>query len=319
MSGVTQEEIFGLLNCKVVYSLREMPVPDNDDEIIRHLIAEGYLTDSLDGKYSITNMGALLLANDITKFPSIAHKRVRIVRYTGANKMSSDLEREGSLGYAQGFSGIIKFIMSSTPKTETYVNGVRRLIPHFPEVAIREIVANALIHQDFTINGAGPMVEIYNNRIEIVNPGHSLIELDRILDERRSRNVKLAASMRQLHLCEERGGGLDKAVISIKMQKLPAPAFYSSQDSMRVALFSPKAFSEMSKQDKERACFFHCVLRWIQNDYMNNTSLRQRFSLPDEDYQAVSALISSMIKSGRIKPADPKQGNRAAKYIPYWA
>ena len=70
--------------------------------------------------------------------------------------------------------------------------------------------ANALIHQDFMATGVGPVVEIYDNRIEVTNPGNGPINTDRILDERRSRNEKLAATMRSFGLCEERDGGLDK-------------------------------------------------------------------------------------------------------------
>lgn len=181
------------------------------------------------------------------------------------------------------------------------------------------MIANALIHQDFTIPGNGPMIEIYSDRIEISNPGNSLIDTDRILDERRSRNEKLAATMRGLGLCEERGGGLDKTMFEVERRHLPAPEFNSSTDSMRVVLFGPKSFSAMSKQDRQRACFYHAVLRWLKHDYMSNSTLRERFSLPDEDYQAVSAVISEALKMGRIAPADPTQGRRNAKYVPYWA
>lgn len=319
LAGVPEDNIHKLLDVNISYSLREKPVPTGQAEIMKELLSEGYIVDSMDGTYSITNMGALLFAFDLTQFPSIAQKRVRVIRYTGTNKMSSDLEQEGVRGYARGFSGIIKFVLDNTPKIESYINGIRRMQPHYPETAIREIVANALIHQDFTLSGTGPMVEIYSDRIEITNPGHSLINVDRILDERRSRNAKLALAMRHLNLCEERGGGLDKAILAIEMLNLPAPAFFSSEDSMRVVLFAPKTFTDMSRIDKERACYMHCVIRWIQNDFMSNSSLRQRFSLPDKDYQAVSTLISAAIKNGRIKAADPNQGNRFARYVPYWA
>jgi ATP-dependent DNA helicase RecG len=61
------------------------------------------------------------------------------------------------------------------------------------------------------------------------------------------------------------------------------------------------------------------VLRWIQRDFMSNTTLRARFSLKEGEYQKVSDVISNGIKSRRIIPADPSQGKRNAKYIPYWA
>ena len=88
---------------------------------------------------------------------------------------------------------------------------------------------------------------------------------------------------------------------------------------MRVVLLAPKNFGQMSKAEKMRACFFHCVLRWMTHDYMSNTTLRERFSLSPDDSQAVSAIISESINRGRIGPADPDQGKRNAKYIPYWA
>jgi predicted HTH transcriptional regulator len=120
-------------------------------------------------------------------------------------------------------------------------------------------------------------------------------------------------------LCEERGGGVDKAILEIEEMFLPAPMFISSENAMRVVVFGRKHFKDLSKADKVWACYCHCVVRWIKHDYMNNTSLRKRFSLPDEEYQAVSTVISNARKAGKIKPADPEQGPRHAKYIPYFA
>ncbi len=146
--------------------------------------------------------------------------------------------------------------MERLPKEERYINGVRRMVPHFPETAIREVIANAMIHQDFIVGGVGPVVEIYENRIEVTNPGNSLIATDRILDERRSRNEKLASTMRAFGLCEERGGGLDKTLIEIEADHLPAPDFISSENSMRVVLFAPRAFSQMSKAREDAGLLF---------------------------------------------------------------
>jgi predicted HTH transcriptional regulator len=208
--------------------------------------------------------------------------------------------------------------MDRLPKHEIYKDGVRRTVSKYSETAIREIIANALIHQDFAVSGAGPVVEIYEDRIEVTNPGNSLIEVDRIIDERRSRNQKFASAMREMGICEERGGGIDKAIIEIEEMNLPAPEFHTSSDAMRVIIFGPKQFSELSKADRVWSCFCHCVVRWIRHDYMSNTSLRQRFLLEDEQYQAVSSVISDARKAKRIIPADNDQGKRNARYVPYW-
>lgn len=318
LPNVTKEEVFARLKVDPMFALANEPRP-SDDDTIRKLVNQGLLIDNYEGRYDITNLGAILLAADVADFPSIKGKAVRIIKYVGRDKSRSELEQEGRLGYAVGFSGMMKFLMGLLPKEEKYIAGIRRPVPAYPEAAIREIIANALIHQDFTITGAGPVVEIYDNRVEITNPGNSLIDTDRIIDERRSRNEKLAMAMRALGLCEERGGGLDKTLNEIEKIHLPAPDFISSENSMCVVLYGPRAFNEMTKADKQRACFHHCVLRWLMRDYMSNSTLRERFSLPQEEYQAVSAIIGEAVKLGRIAPADPNQGNRNAKYVPYWA
>lgn len=46
----------------------------------------------------------------------------------------------------------------------------------YPELAIRELVGNMLIHQDLTIRGGGPLVEVFDDRVEFSNPGASLIQ-----------------------------------------------------------------------------------------------------------------------------------------------
>ncbi len=69
----------------------------------------------------------------------------------------------------------------------------------FPRLAIRELVANALIHQDLTITGAGPMIEIFADRLEVTNPGLPLVEPLRFIDMApRSRNEFIGSAMRQV-------------------------------------------------------------------------------------------------------------------------
>jgi ATP-dependent DNA helicase RecG len=174
-------------------------------------------------------------------------KAVRIVKYVGRDKSRSDFEQEGKKGYAVGFTGMMKFLMERLPKEERYIDGVRRMVPHFPETAIREVIANALIHQDFMASGVGPVVEIYDNRIEVSNPANSPISTDRLLDERHSRDEKLAATMRSLGLCEERGGGLDKTLLEIEAEHLPAPDFISSKIQCVSCYLRPRASAKCRK------------------------------------------------------------------------
>ena len=189
----------------------------------------------------------------------------------------------------------------------------------YPEPAVRELVPNALIHQDFSITGTGPMVEIFDDRLEISNPGQPLIDTLRFIDHSpRSRNEDLASTMRRLHVCEERGSGIDKVIFQIELYQLPAPDFRTDETHTRVVLFSRLKLSEV--QDKVRACYQHACLEFVSNRQMTNTSLRKRFSISDENYSMASRIIADTIDAGLIKRHDPESASRKhAKYIPFWA
>lgn len=321
-SHQSADDVVAKLDIDTYCNLAGEKRPPRAVEMLKAICSRGFAREDWEGGFGITNLGALLFARDMAEFPSVAGKAVRVIVYSGSDKTRSEGERdeaEGRLGYAIGFRNMIKYIMAKLPRNEVYEDGVRKIASSYSATAIREIVANALIHQDFTITGVGPVIEIYKDRVEITNAGNSLIEVDRMIDERRSRNENLAKAMRDLGFCEERGGGLDKAITEIEDMLLPAPYFWASAHSMRVVVPGPTPLAKLSRSEKVWACFCHCVVRWIRNDYMSNTSLRQRFSLRGEDYQVASAIIAAARKEGKIVPEDENQGKRIARYVPYWA
>ncbi len=115
------------------------------------------------------------------------------------------------------------------------------------------------------------------------------------VEEREARRHQGAAS----GWCEERGGGLDKTLIEIEQAPHAGAGVRLVRNLDAVILFGPRPFNEMSKADKMRACFFHCVLRWLTRDYMSNASLRERFSLADRTTR-------------RPRPSSPSRSRRAA-------
>jgi ATP-dependent DNA helicase RecG len=325
-SNVSSQDVFDLLNWRSSFGLAQIPEPQSETEILARLSDWEFIKDELDGTFAITNLGALLLAQDITRFPSVSRKTVRVTQYIGIDAKKAAGEVVGRYGYAVGFEGLIDFIAERTPRREIYVNGVRSSSTVIPLIAIREVVANALVHQDLSAEGSGPIVEIYDNRIEVSNPGPPLGDINRIIDAApRSRNELLAKSMKLLNLCEERGKGLDNAIGAIEDLAsnegilLSGPAFRVSDNSFSVTLFGTKTFRSLSREEKLRICYQHCVLAYLRIEYMSNSSLRQRFSLSKEEYQAVSWIINDASKSNMISPADDMQGKKNARYIPAWA
>ena len=190
----------------------------------------------------------------------------------------------------------------------------------FPDPAVRELVANALIHQDFFVTGAGPMVEIFDDRIEITNPGETLVDTQRFVDTPpKSRNEVLASLMRRAGICEERGSGIDKVVFQVEYFQLPAPLFEVPEGFTRIVLFAPQKLTRMDKADRVRACYQHACLKYVNRDYLTNTSLRERFGIAPDNRAMASRYIREAVEDGSIKPYDEGAAKKLMKYVPFWA
>jgi len=233
------------------------------------------------------------------------------------NMLKEDI---GGKGYVVGFEGLMKYIEALIPTREVIVGALREKRTAYPLLAIREAVANALIHQDFAITGTGPVVEIFDNRMEITNSGTPLVDVKRIIDNPpKSRNEKLASLMRKLRMCEELGTGWDKIVISCELYQLPAPKIDLYEESTKVTLYSEMPFTNLSPEDKIWACYLHACIKHVQGEQLTNSSLRQRFGLKDSSSGSISRLIKETVEWNLIKPLDPTTAPRYMKYIPVWA
>lgn len=317
---ITSDDVLNLLDYTQYFRLTNQPLPDNRTGILDRLKADQLIVEDVGGKWNISNLGAILFAADLTQFPpALARKGVRFIAYGGVNKAATVTHRQdGKKGYASGFEGLISYINGLLPKNEHIGQALRVEKPLFPELAIRELVANALIHQDMTITGAGPQIEMFGDRIEITNPGTPLIATERMIDlPPRSRNEAVASLMRRMRLCEEQGSGLDKVIMQAELFQLPAPLFRASDNALQVILYGPRTFAQMTPDERARACYQHAVLKFVSGDRMTNTSLRGRFDIAEHNKAQVSKVISQTVESGVIKPADtnhPRSG-----YIPFWA
>ncbi len=266
------------------------------------------------------NLGALLFAKDLKDFTTVAPKGPRVVGYAGKNKLKMRIDRFGSRGYVYGFENLIDFINAQLPPNIIIGKAFREEYKMFPDIAVRELVANALIHQDFNEDGMFVTVEIYADRMEISNPGVPPIATDRLIDADKSRNESLADLMRRLRICERAGSGIDKVIVAVEAWQLPAPDFRTGEREFSVVLFSHTEFDEMSRNDKIRACFQHCVLKYVMNEKMTNQSLRERFNLSEAKSHLVSRVIRETVDAGHIKLDDPESTSRRySRYIPYWA
>ena len=317
---VTDEDVLLKIDYPAYFDLLGMPLPDGRAAILNALEAEGLIAPCDAGGWNIANLGAILLARKLGDFPRLGRKAMRIIQYKGTGRIETLKEQSDERGYAAGFEDIVKYIMTLVPSNEVIERSIRRTVPMFPDIAVRELVANALIHQDFTISGAGPMVEIFDDRIEITNPGDPLVDTARFVDTPpRSRNETLAALMRRFGICEEQGSGIDKVIFEVELWQLPAPLFEAPGEFTRATLFAHKSLSLMDRVERTRACYLHACLRYVSNLPMNNTSVRQRFGISTGNASQASRLLREALEVGAIVIRDPDAGTRNRTYLPFWA
>jgi len=317
---LTGDEVLALLNFPSYFDLLELPLPDGAEKILRQLTEDRMVVANQAGGWDITNLGAVLFAKNLGQFKGLGRKTARVIFYQGEGRLKTLREQGRTKGYAAGFEELIDFLNASLPRNEIIGKALRREMPMYPELAVRELVANALIHQDFSATGSGPMIEVFSDRLEITNPGTPLVRTERFLDTPpRSRNEALASFMRRVGICEERGSGIDKVVFQTEVFQLPAPSFETPEGTTRAVLFSHKDLKDMDRADRVRACYLHACLRYVQRNPMTNSSLRERFGIDERNAAIASRIIRDAIGDGMIRPYDPNQGKKYARYVPFWA
>ena len=314
------QEALSFLEYNSYFDLMNITQPNDAEGIAHYLLEEECIIKQDNGLYAITNLGAILFAKKLSDFDRIARKAIRIVQYDRNNRLQMLKEETSNKGYAIRFDELIRFAVALLPSKEEIETGLRTTVLPYPVIAIRESVANALIHQDFSVTGTGPTVEIFANRIEITNSGAPLVDIKRIIDNPpKSRNEKLAQLMRRMGICEELGTGWDKIIISCEAMFLPAPKIQLFEDSTRVTIFSDMPFTSIALEDKLWACYVHACIKYVQGEQLSNSTLRERFGLKETSSGSVSRLIKEAVEMKLIKPLDPTTAPRYMKYIPFWA
>lgn len=318
--NIEETEALKLLDYPAYFDLVGLPLPDNRRGIIERLQKEDIIVPTDNGSWNISNLGAVLFAKNLEQFKAIKRKAVRVILYKDRTRQETTREQIGAKGYANGFEGLIQFINSLLPRNEVLGAALRKDVPMYPEIAVRELVANAIVHQDFSITGTGPMIEIFSDRMEITNPGIPLVEPERFLDSPPiSRNEVMASMLRRMGICEERGSGIEKVVQATEHYQLPAPLFARTDKHTRVILFAAKSYNDMSTEDKIRACYLHASLKYKQHEFMTNTSLRERFKVEKQNSAIVSRVIKQTLDAGLIRVVDEEVGTKGRKYVPHWA
>lgn len=320
MEHLSVEQLLQRLDHKMLLERMGEASPGTAELTARRMEAYGLCKAETNNLWAITNLGALLFGNNLQEFPHLYSRRVIIRRYAGTNNLHAVFpQKESVRGYAIEFEDLVQSIMLNLPAVEE-ITIQRKQYSAYPEIAIRELLANALVHQDFSITGMQITVEIYTDRVVITNPGAPLQEITRLIDmPPQSRNEMLAQMMFMLRLCERRGSGMDRAMDAIEAMHLPAPRFEKDDSFTRITLYPSRKISEMSKDEKVQACYYHACLQHEKGEKLSNQSIRTRFNLGKGQSSMASRIIADTMAAGYIKPADAVLSKKFSTYIPYYA
>ncbi|KJS69475.1 MAG: transcriptional regulator [Comamonadaceae bacterium BICA1-1] len=313
------QDVLRLLDYPSYFRLLGLPLPDGHADLLQAMAADRLLERMDSGHWRVFNLGALLFAQRLADFGALGRKAVRLVRYKGDDRLQAEPEPLFLAGYAPVYEAVIAAIHQRLSGNEVIGKALRADVRMYPDLAIRELVANALIHQDLSISGAGPMVEMFSNRLEVTNPGAPLMDTQRLLDcPPRSRNEALASLMRRMHMCEERGTGVDKVVRSCELHQLPAPSFDKVEGSTRATLYALRPLTRMEAQDRIRAVYWHACLRHVCGQYTHNASIRERFGIADGNSSMASRLLKDAEAAKVIRVFDGQAAPKQRRYVPFW-
>lgn len=319
--NLSEDEVIKSLDFSQYYDKLELPVPRSRAKIFEDFISEKFVIRNDAGTWNITNLGALMIGKNLKSFESLLKRTVRVVSYRGKDRLNGIREREFVNGYALSHEDIVQYIMAIIPQEEVIEGAIRHSVVSFPEIAIRELLANCMIHQALDQRGTNPMVEIFGDRIEFSNAGAPLVAIERIIDTVPvSRNENMAGFMHKCGICEERGSGYDKIVMATSRNIMMAPRVENQNNQFtKAVLFSRVPFEILSKNDRIRTCYMQACLVYVNFAALDNRAVRILFGLDDKESYKASRIIKDTMTAGLIKPLDEETAPRYMKYVPFWA
>lgn len=314
----TWDEVKLLLAVEKYYDLLGSRMPGEETQIRdfmrMHFVERSSFDTSL---FYIRRLGAITFARALNDFPDIEYHSIRLIQLQARSITNTVFDRVYNKGYAVVFDDVIEQIKSLLLVTEKFVGGLRYEKRDFPLIAVREIVANACVHQDFTEHG-GIDITVSSRNITVTNPGKPQIPINRFVDEVYERNESLAEVLRILRICEKRGSGIDRALENIESRQIGAPEFIVKTRSTTVELRKDR-FVDMGMKERVNAAYLHCCLQAAKGTFLTNSSLRERFGLPKEKTALTSQVIAAAVEAGLIF-LDPvtKGSRRTARYLPFY-
>ncbi len=247
--------------------------------------------------------GALLLfgKEPLAFFPDAS---IRLARFLGTTKAEILDHQDITIPLINAIDPILAFVRRNTAMAAKFGAAQREDIPQYPIAVVREAATNALLHTDYSIKGASIQIAIYDDRIEITNPGALPLGLDMetaLSGVSQLRNRVIGRVFRELNLIEQWGSGLGRMIAICNEQGIPAPKFEELGNFFRVTLYH-KGSKLVKKGSREP------VLDYLQQH--KKISPKKATQLWGVTTRTASSRLKKMVKQGLLTeigkgPYDP--------------
>jgi ATP-dependent DNA helicase RecG len=188
------------------------------------------------------------------------------------------------------------------------IEGIKRIdIPAYPDVVLREVITNSVVHRDYRKMHCPVKIAMFDNRIEIENPGGLMpgLTIYNLVHKRDWRNPLLAELMKKFGFGDMDGQGIDRLYATALKIKIPPPVLIDHQNSFTLVLSAPKDFEDFSPEEKK----LMIIIMSIMNDYIDNQNIRSIFGISSEK---ASTLIKSLVADNVLQTSS--QSRKFAKY-----
>ena len=180
---------------------------------------------NISNENKINNTGVLFFASNVTKF--ISNSEMVLLAFKGKERVDIFDRKDVSDDLLTQFNEAVFFLEKHLNKA-TVINGVNRDdVYEIPIPALREAVANAIIHRDYSVKGTQIQIEVFPDRVDILNPGTLLPPVTTknlgIISKRR--NHLIADMFFRLHKVEKSGTGINRIKAYLKSANVKQARF----------------------------------------------------------------------------------------------
>jgi ATP-dependent DNA helicase RecG len=198
------------------------------------------------------------------------------------------------------------YVMSSMRKGSLIRGVLRKDVPEYPEVAVREAIVNAVAHRDYSqfARGSHIQVRMFADRLEVENPGglYGGVTIDNLQEGQSTRNRLLMQLMEDMHLVENRGSGIDAILEAMQKKGLPSPVFEDKRSSFLVKFYQVKP-AELSEEEQK-------IIAYVK-EYGSIRRAEAQKLLEVSDTRA-KYVLSKMEKAGLLRLVGRQ---KAARYL----